>query len=409
GDAAQIIPELMQAIQAKAIFWNRCYEPWRLQRDKSIKANLQARGITAQSFNGSLLWEPWTITKADNTHYQRFTPFYRKGCLASKTPRTPLPAPKPNFAQPDEPANTANWRIQATALHPVNHASWCDQLVSHWQISSQGGKNRLQEFLETGLAGYKQGRNEPSGDHGSRLSPYLHIGQLSPNQLWHAAHIKAEVGDIKEQDLDHFCAELGWREFSYHLLYFHPNLPEQNLQQGFDRFPWHDDAELLKRWQQGQTGIPIIDAGMRELQQSGFMHNRVRMIVASFLTKNLRIHWRYGADWFWDQLVDADLASNSASWQWVAGSGADAAPYFRIFNPVLQSMKFDGQGYYLRRWLPELAALPDKAIHAPWEQPDAVLRQAGITLGVNWPHPIADLGASREAALQAWQSLKSTA
>jgi deoxyribodipyrimidine photo-lyase len=233
------------------------------------------------------------------------------------------------------------------------------------------------------------------------LSPYLHFGELSPNQVWYAAQMR---GDDKH--VIHFCSELGWREFSYSQLYFNPDLPKKNLQAKFDRFPWNEDKEKLKAWQRGKTGIPMVDAGMRELWQTGYIHNRVRMIVGSFLVKNLLLHWHHGERWFWDCLVDADLANNSASWQWVAGCGADAAPYFRIFNPITQGQKFDPEGEYIRRFLPELNTLPNKYLFNPWEAPDNILKNANVVLGQDYPMPIVDLTLSRQKALDAFGSLK---
>jgi deoxyribodipyrimidine photo-lyase len=237
------------------------------------------------------------------------------------------------------------------------------------------------------------------------LSPHLHFGEISPREIWHAARfVRASAG--LEDDVDHFLSELGWREFSYYLLYHFPEMPRSNLQPKFDEFPWVEDPDALAAWQAGMTGIPIVDAGMRELWQTGYMHNRVRMVVASFLVKNLLLHWHHGEDWFWDTLLDADLANNSASWQWVAGSGADAAPYFRIFNPVTQGRKFDPEGSYVRQFVPELASLPSAHIHAPWEAPQETLVDAGVRLGESYPQPLVDLKASRQRALDAFQSLR---
>ena len=271
----------------------------------------------------------------------------------------------------------------------------------HWHIGEDHAQDRLQEFVDHGLKDYKEGRNFPAQQNVSRLSPHLHFGEISPNQAWYAAKQKG-----KGQNMDHFLSELGWREFSYSLLYHFPKLPRKNLQAKFDKFPWRNDKRLLRRWQQGQTGYPIVDAGMRELWQTGYMHNRVRMIVGSFLVKNLLLHWHHGERWFWDCLVDADLANNSASWQWIAGCGADAAPYFRIFNPVTQGQKFDAAGEYTRHFVPELKDLPDKFLFNPWQAPPGVLNEAGVTLGKTYPEPVVDLKLSRERALQAFASLK---
>jgi deoxyribodipyrimidine photo-lyase len=270
----------------------------------------------------------------------------------------------------------------------------------HWRIGEKGAQQRLSAFLEEGIEGYKEGRNFPSKDNVSRLSPHLHFGELSPNQMYYAAKT---CGD--NESTDHFCSELGWREFSYSQLYFNPDMPVKNLQKKFDAFPWQLEQRKLTAWQQGKTGIPIVDAGMRELWQSGYIHNRVRMVIGSFLVKNLLIPWQQGERWFWDCLVDADLANNSASWQWISGCGADAAPYFRIFNPVTQGQKFDPEGNYTKHFLPELAGLPSKYLFNPWQAPEAVLQQAGVVLGDNYPFPIVDLKISRQQALDAFKSL----
>ena len=277
-------------------------------------------------------------------------------------------------------------------------------MAATWQIGEKAAWQRLQQFLDTGLEGYKEGRNFPARAKVSRLSPYLHFGEVSPRQVWHEAQLAGATGGL-ENDLDNFLSEIGWREFSYSLLYHNPDLPRVAIQKRFNNFPWEQNADRLRAWQQGNTGMPLVDAGMRELWQTGYMHNRVRMVVGSYLVKNLLLHWHAGEDWFWDCLVDADLPNNSASWQWIAGCGADASPYFRVFNPVLQSRKFDQAGDYLRRYVPELASLPDKHIHAPFEAPADILRSAGVRLDENYPSPVVDLKASREAALAAFKSL----
>lgn len=394
GKADVILPELVKRHHAQAVYWNRCYEPWRMQRDARIKERLQQEGIIAESFNGSLLWEPWEIRKDDGTPYRVFTPFYRKGCLNAPAPRQPLPVPHQMHPVKDEAA------LALAALELLPRIRWDRQLEPHWTIGEAAAEARLQAFFQEGLAQYKEGRNFPAKPYVSRLSPYLHFGEISPHRLWHAVRAR---GDDKH--IDHFLSELGWREFSHHLLYQFPQLPQKNLQAKFDRFPWREDAEALARWQRGQTGYPIVDAGMRELWQTGYMHNRVRMIVGSFLVKNLRLDWRHGERWFWDCLVDADLANNSASWQWVAGSGADAAPYFRIFNPVTQGQKFDMAGDYTRRFVPELARLPDRYLFCPEEAPEDVLQDAGVVLGKTYPAPMVDLATSRAEALHAFATL----
>jgi len=395
GKATQILPDLVRKFGAEAVFWNRCYESWRRERDAALKTDLKSMGIKAESFNGSLLWEPWEVLKADGTPYRVFTPFYRKGCLKAPVPRKPLQKPDPDLAKRD-PGSIA---IEDLGLIPEEY-SWPDRMMTDWEKGESGALKQLDHFLTSAGGGYKRGRDYPAEDHVSRLSPYLANGEISPNMIWHKAQMIME-GD----DLDKFCAELGWREFSHSLLYHFPGLPEKNFQPKFDPFPWQKEEKNLTAWKKGLTGIPIIDAGMRELWQTGYMHNRVRMIVASFLIKNMMTDWRDGQDWFWDTLVDADLANNSAGWQWVAGSGADAAPYFRIFNPVLQSEKFDRDGAYIRRFVPEILKLPTSHIHAPWKAPEDVLKEAGIDLGKSYPLPIIDLKESRNTALAAYKGL----
>ena len=394
GGALKIFNELAQQYSIRAIFWNRCYEPWQIARDKNIKKLLTGLGIEIQSFNGSLLWEPWEVLKVDGTPYKVFTPFYRKCCLETRGPREPLSEPKLRIST----GNFGGESLDDLSLLP--HIPWDAQLAPHWKIGEDGAQTRLRDFIHQGLDGYKEGRNYPAKENTSRLSPHLHFGEISPNQVWYA--IK-HSGDNADEDC--LLSELGWREFSYSLLYHFPELPRENWQSKFDHFPWSRAKKALQCWQRGITGYPIVDAGMRELWQTGYMHNRVRMIVGSFLVKNLLVHWQHGAAWFWDCLVDADLANNSASWQWIAGCGADAAPYFRIFNPITQGEKFDPKGHYTRRFVPELANLPDKYLFKPWEAPANILNQAGIRLGNTYPRPIVDLKESRKRALKAFQSL----
>ncbi len=393
GDPLEIIPRLASEHGIQAVHWNRCYEPWRIQRDKQLKRQLQEAGIEVRSFNGSLLWEPWDVLKQDGTPYKVFTPFYQNGCMAAGRPRKPVLKPA-NLALAEAGTN-----IDELGLLPT--IRWDKTLEPHWTIGEAGAHSSLHSFLEHGISGYRKKRDFPALRNVSRLSPHLHWGEISPHQVWHAA---ACVGH--SEDVEHFHRELAWREFSNYLLYHFPDLPKVNFNRKFDRFPWQEDEVLLARWQKGQTGIPIVDAGMRELWQTGYMHNRVRMITASFLTKNLRIHWHHGRRWFSDCLVDADLANNSASWQWVAGCGADAAPYFRIFNPVTQGRKFDPSGDYTRRYVPELKNLPGKYLFNPWEAPADVLRSSGISLGDTYPKPVVDLKESRERALEAYAKMR---
>ncbi len=396
GDAAVQIPSLAQETGASGVYWNRCYEPWRIARDKHIKQALGDMRIDAHSYNGSLLWEPWDVLKGDGTPYKVFTPFYRNGCLSKDVPRTPLKKPEKILF-----AVYKGLSLERLALLPQKpEPRWDNAMSGDWVMGEAGAQKALHHFIDHGLHGYKEGRNYMAKDNVSRLSPRLHFGEISPNQAWHAAKAK------KSSDADNFCFELGWREFSYSLLYHFPDLPTKNFQPRFDAFPWDANDTALDAWQRGLTGYPIVDAGMRELWETGYMHNRVRMVVGSFLVKHLRLHWVAGEKWFWDCLYDADLANNAASWQWIAGSGADAAPYFRIFNPVTQGEKFDPDGAYVRRYVPELKDMPDKYIHKPWEAPPMILKAAGVDLGATYPKPIVDHTAARALALAAFGKTK---
>jgi deoxyribodipyrimidine photo-lyase len=401
GDARVVLPELLHEVNANAAYWNRLYEPWAIARDTSIKAQLLEASVEVKSFNGSLLFDPPSTNKADGTPYKVFTPFYRKGCLQGGIqPRRPLEKPLDLHLH----ETSTGLRLDELGLLPGIH--WYEEIAATWTPGEDGARARLDAFLDNGIGDYKEGRNRPDRENVSRLSPHLHFGEISPNQAWYAVDSSGSGLDL-ETNADCFLSELGWREFSYNLLYNQPDLPERNLQKKFNRFPWRDDASALRRWRKGETGYPIVDAGMRELWRTGYMHNRARMIIGSFLVKNLMLHWHHGERWFWDTLLDADLANNSASWQWIAGCGADAAPYFRIFNPVTQGKRFDPDGLYVRHYVPELAELPDKHLHAPWEAPDNVLADAGVVLGETYPEPVVDLKASRERALAAFKSLGS--
>jgi len=394
-----VIQELLKKYEVKAVFWNRCYEPWRIDRDIDIKAYLDDKNIENKSFNSHLLWEPWEISKDDGTPYRVFTPYYKKGCLNAEEPRLPSKNLNIDTIFYDQDCE------QIDTLDLLPRINWYSQIQEAWKPGEEGAQKRLDQFLEEGLLDYKEGRNFPFKENVSRLSPHLHFGEISPNEVWYQAKTKESVSGI-QKSLEHFLSELGWREFSYYLLYHFPSLPKQNFQAKFNKFPWIKNESFLESWQKGETGYPIVDAGMRELWQTGYMHNRLRMVVGSFLVKNLLIDWREGEDWFWDCLVDADLASNSAGWQWVAGSGADAAPYFRIFNPVTQGLKFDPEGEYTKKYVPELKLLPNKFLFSPWEAPKEILEKAGIELGKDYPEPIVDLKYSRELALEAFGKTK---
>ena len=403
GRALDILNQIIQESGADTVVWNRCYEPWRVKRDKHIKEKLSQDNIQVHSFNGSLLFEPWNCLKDDGTPYTVFSPFYKYGCLRGNP-------------EPDRPKNrperlTYGPAVQTTELQDLDllpDHDWHKKLEPYWTPGENGAQERLNTFLDTALGDYKNGRDRPDQEKTSRLSPHLHWGEISPRDVWHAVSHKMQAKGF-EKDGQKYLAELGWREFSYNLLYYFPTLPDKNFKEKFDAFPWEKNDKALQAWEQGRTGFPIVDAGMRQLYEEGYMHNRVRMIVGSFLVKDLRIHWREGEKWFWDTLVDADLASNSASWQWIAGSGADAAPYFRIFNPMLQSKKFDPNGDYIRRYIPELADLETAHLHAPWEAPEEELEKAGIQLGKDYPYPVVDHAQERDKALKAFESLKESA
>ena len=400
GNPEEVIPDILQKTGIQRVVWNRCYEPWQIKRDKAIKTSLKDDGYEVLSFNGSLLWEPWEIVTQAGTPYKVFTPYYRKGCLQQPSPRMPL-------SRPDRItyADDCDWRESIDSLNLLPDINWDSHFNKHWQPGEDGASDKLSAFLPDTLEGYKDERNIPSTIGTSRLSPHLHFGEISPNQVWYAA-MSAFDGNTDDEDLDTYLSELGWREFSYYLLFHWPDFQSKNYNDKFDNFPWRSDEEGLRAWQKGRTGIPIVDAGMRELWQTGWMHNRVRMIVGSFLVKNLLIDWREGERWFWDCLVDADMASNSAGWQWVAGSGADASPYFRIFNPILQGEKFDKEGEYVSKYCPELRRMPKKYIHKPWEAPKDVLNNAGVKLGKDYPKALVDLKKSRQRALDAYDQIK---
>ncbi len=399
GNPLTILEALIERFQVKAVYWNRCYEPWRIERDRCIKTTLASR-LEVKSFNSALLWEPWQIKKADGSPYKVFTAYYRNARLSNPEPVQIAPKPE-QLVCVDDTANSLT--VEGLDLLPT--IRWDKKLEQYWSIGETAASSRFDRFITESITGYQSGRDFPALDSTSKLSAYLHFGEISPRHIWH--YCRQADTDYPAIDLDKFVSEIAWREFSYYLLYHFPLLPSKNFQAKFDRFPWLENVnESLIAWQTGQTGYPLVDAGMRELWETGYMHNRVRMIVASFLVKNLLIHWHHGHAWFNDCLVDADLANNSASWQWVAGSGADAAPYFRIFNPTTQGQKFDAAGVYTRRFVPELAKLPNRFLFCPWQAPDRLLDESEVTLGVTYPHPIVDLAGSRKRALNALNQIK---
>ena len=398
GDTLQALRTLCRDSGATRVHCTRRYEPWAAAQEATLHRALGDAGIAFRRYPGSLLHEPGEVLTQGGDPFRVFTPFWR-ACR-----RRDVPPPLPPGAGTWAPAGRGD-RLDDWQLRPRN-PDWATGWERLWQPGEDGARRRLEDFLADALAHYAEGRDLPAAARTSRLSPHLHHGELSPRQVWwRCAELGSESPELAAS-LDKFRAELGWREFSYHLLHFFPEIPEAAFNARFSNFPWGDDAAARRAWERGMTGYPIVDAGMRELWQTGHMHNRVRMVVASFLCKHLLQHWRHGARWFWDTLVDADLASNSCSWQWVAGSGADAAPYFRIFNPVTQGEKFDGAGDYVRRWVPELAALPARYLHHPWDAPAAVLAEAGVRLGDDYPAPLVEHRAARQAALDAYAQVK---
>ncbi len=387
GKSASALAAIVRETGASAIYWNRLYEPSIIERDRSVERALGKLGIDINISNAALLAEPWAIQTKQGGPYKVFTPYWRT-LREQFLPRPPLRAPA-NIAAAKVSGGTT---VDALKLLP--EIPWDKSFYEHWTPGEQGAHRRLARFLKSGIHHYKLGRDHPAHDWTSSLSPHLHFGEIGPRQIaW-------RLDSHRSVDGDWFLRELGWREFSHHLLYHFPTTTDRNLDPKFDQFPWarRNDA-ALRRWQRGRTGIPMIDAGMRQLWTTGWMHNRVRMLVASFLTKNMRLYWLEGARWFWDTLVDADLANNTQGWQWTAGSGADAAPYFRIFNPVTQGKRFDPDGDYVRRWVPELKNVPKKFVHEPW-------LDAGLLKQTGYPAPLLDLGVSRTAALTAFQKMR---
>lgn len=406
GRAATVLTEVAEETRATAVYWNRRYEPWALSRNEKLKKSLTEKGLDVQSFNSALLREPWELHNKSGMPFRVFTPFWKtlRHSLGAVT-TSPAPTRILNPTRSIKSDALAAWQL--TPQRP----DWASEFSTLWTPGEKGASHRLAKFSKQAVARYHERRNIPSVTGTSRLSPHLHFGEVGPRQIWRAltTQLMAREGNPISGGVETFLSEIAWREFSYHLLFHFPTLPHQPLRREFADFPWIDDPHQLRAWQRGATGYPIVDAGMRELWHTGWMHNRVRMIVASFLIKDLLINWQTGAAWFWDTLVDADLANNSASWQWVAGCGADAAPYFRIFNPSLQGVKFDPDGAYVRRWVPELTNVPAAFLHEPWAARPLDLSDVGVTLGKTYPFPLVDHAAARERALKALEAAKAKA
>lgn len=402
GPALETLQSLIRECGASTVLWNRRYEPAAIARDATIKTALRAAGVVAESFNSNLLFEPWTIQTAAGTPFKVFTPFWRK-CLSQAPPADPMPAPN-GWTSPQ----TWPKSLKLSELNLEPRIRWDTGIRSTWVPGERGAAAELNRFLPKGVAAYHEDRDRPDHNGTSRLSPYLHFGEISPRMVWHSVlqSMRRRLGPTGEEAAEPFLRQLIWREFAHHLLYHFPQTPNEPLRAEFANFPWENDTATLAAWQKGQTGYPYIDAGMRQLWATGWMHNRVRMAVASFLVKDLLVPWQEGARWFWDTLVDADLANNTLGWQWTAGCGADAAPYFRVFNPVGQGARFDPEGNYVRRWVPELARLPPESIHEPWKASPATLKAAGVKMGVNYPEPIVDHAEARLRALGALAQMK---
>lgn len=400
GDPKTEIRKIISETGAQEIYWNRRYDLVGRMRDTEIKSELADLDIKVESFNGSLLSEPWAFKTGAGGYYKVFTPYWRRLRASYEAPHA-HPTPKK--------LNTLELngdQIDDWALHPES-PDWSTGFNAHWRPGEQGAHDRLTTFVETSISQYQDHRNRPDIETGtSGLSAHLAFGEIGPAQIWRTVMHHIQSGTAEETNAMVFLSQIAWRDFSYVLLFHNPDLATVNYNQNFDFMPWRNDDAAYQAWRRGQTGYPMVDAGMRQLWQTGWMHNRVRMIVASFLTKHLLLHWTRGEDWFWDTLIDADPAANAASWQWTAGSGADAAPYFRVFNPITQGPKFDVSGDFVRKYCPELSKLPTKYIHRPWEAPPLVLLEAGVTLGDTYPVPIIEHKQGRERALAAYNELK---
>ena len=404
GDATQVLANICEGLSATRLVWNRVYSPQGVEAGRQVKEYFSESAIELKSFSAQLLIEPTQILTKQGTPFKVFTPFWRN-CLSTLAVKPGLDIPI--FSQAEDPpkVNLNSERLIDWALLPTA-PDWSTGIAQRWRPGELGAQTRWQAFLDGGVTNYKEGRDIPSEENTSMLSPHLAFGEISPRQIWFDTHAAMAAGELDSSNGNKFLSEIGWREFSRYLLIHFPHIINQPFNPRFSDFPWEQNTELLTAWKTGQTGYPIVDAGMRELWHTGYMHNRVRMVAASFLSKHCLVDWRVGMNWFWDTLVDADIGNNTASWQWVAGCGADASPYFRIFNPVLQGEKFDKEGSYIKKWVPELNNLPQKFIHKPWDADPMTLSRAGVVLGDNYPKPVVEHKYARERALAAYQEIR---
>ena len=401
GSAKHVLKRLIGETGARAVYWNRLYEPALLRRDKSIKAYLTEQGLLVKEFNSALLNEPWETLKKTQQPYRVFTPYYKANRSRVHVGERLYDVPKVVFDRGRELESDS-----VEALRLLSEKNWASDFPNHWQPGESGALDRLERFSDAKVFRYALERDRPGHDGVSRMSPHLHFGEISPDRIWYVLENRARE-EKKEPHVEPYLRQLMWREFAYHLLFHFPKTPGQEFNQKFENFPWREpDSHLYRAWTKGLTGIPLVDAGMRELWQTGWMHNRTRMNVASFLTKHCLTDWRAGARWFWDTLVDADLANNTMGWQWSAGCGADAAPFFRIFNPVRQGQRFDPDGEYIKRWVPELAQRNKNSIHQP--QPRPIDPVGLINDNVDYPSPIVDLALGRHQALTVYKALKTS-
>jgi deoxyribodipyrimidine photo-lyase len=399
GSYLDVLKDIIKETNAGSVFCNRRFEPIAREDDAYIEASLRLDGINVVTYNSNLLFDPEHIRNKEGNPFRVFTPFWKNCCSNFELIGS---APRPNAINlPKKQVKSVP--LDALKLEP--EIDWASGMRELWTPGERGAQMQLQRFINGALMNYATGRDRPDREGVSMISPHLHFGEISPRQVFNAIR-GLNVKDGQRQSVDTYLRELGWREFAYHILFHFPKTTDHPLREEFNHFPWSKQTDALKRWQKGQTGFPIVDAGMRQLWQTGWMHNRVRMIVASFLTKDLLISWTEGAKWFWDTLVDADLASNTLGWQWASGCGADAAPYFRIFNPELQGEKFDPDGAYVARWVPELAKLPAHLIHKPWKASPSELTAAGVDLGRTYPQPIVNHSLARQRALQALSQMR---